>query len=68
MRDPLSPRSDSYERLECSAIGDGREEASARLHSKLGQLARYPEHYPGWAVVTSFRVEPIEIRFGSWSR
>jgi hypothetical protein len=68
MRNPLSLRTDEYERLECSAIGDGQEETTARLRSKLNQLARYPDQPPGWAVVTCFRVEPIEIRFERESR
>jgi hypothetical protein len=66
MRDPEVVEGDTYERLECSGIEDGQETAAARLRSKLEQLARFPKEPPGWAVVTSFRMEPVEVRFGSW--
>ena len=69
MRDPRSKDGDdAYERLECSGIADGQESATARLRSKIAQLARFPDHPAGRAVVTSFRVEPVEIRFGSFAR
>ena len=68
MRDPASASDDSYERLECSAIADGQESPSARLGKKLDQLARFPAHPPGKAVVTSFRERPVEVRYGSWSK
>ena len=66
MRDPASTDKDRYERLECSGIGDGAESATSRLESKLQQLARFPEQPPGQAVVTSFRMTPVEIRHGSF--
>jgi hypothetical protein len=66
MRDPRSKDADAYERLECSGIADGQESATARLRGKLAQLARFPKHPPGWAVITNFRMEPVEIRFGSF--
>jgi hypothetical protein len=68
MRDPHGVEGDQYERLECSAIADGREPTAARLRGKLAQLARFPSHPPGWAVVTGFRTHPIGIHFGSWPR
>lgn len=68
MRDPGAPDGDAYERLECSGIGDGKESAEARLRSKLQQLARAPDQPPGYAVVTDFGVEPVEIRYGRWDR
>jgi hypothetical protein len=61
MRDPSIGDGDGYERLECSGIADGEELATARLRTKLGQLARYPTQPPGHAVVTSFRATPVEI-------
>lgn len=68
MRDPSTGDGDAYERLECSGIGDGRDPAEARLRSKLRQLARFPEHPPGYAIVTDFGAAPVEIRYGRWSR
>jgi hypothetical protein len=66
MRDPGANDSDAYERLECSGIADGQESATARLRSKIEQLARFPDQPPGRAVVTHFRQEPVEIRLGSF--
>jgi hypothetical protein len=68
MRDPRSRDGDTYERLECSGIADGQESATARLRSKLDQLARFPSYPPGRAVVTHFRMKPVEIRVGSFRR
>jgi hypothetical protein len=68
MREPQSHDVDGYERLECSGIGFGQESATARLRSKLEQLARYPAQPPGRAVVTHFRMAPVEIRVGSFRR
>lgn len=66
MRNPGSVGGDAYERLECSAIGEGQEATAARLREKLAQLARFPTHPSGWAVATRFRAEPVEIHFGRW--
>jgi hypothetical protein len=66
MRDPRSQDGDAYERLECSGIADGQETAASRLRGKLDQLARFPTHPRGRAVVTHFRMQPVEIRFGSF--
>jgi hypothetical protein len=66
MRDPRSNGGDTYERLECSGISDGQESAVTRLRSKIEQLARYPGHSSGRAVVTHFRMKPVEIRVGSF--
>jgi hypothetical protein len=41
---------------------------SHRARSKLDRLARYPNHPPGWAVVTHFRMVPVEVRLGSFRR
>jgi hypothetical protein len=68
MRDPESKDDDAYERLECSGIADGQETATSRLRSKLEQLARFPNQPPGRAVVTHFRMKPVEIRVGSFRR
>jgi hypothetical protein len=68
MRDPEAKDGDAYERLECSGIADGQESATARLRSKLEQLARFPSYPPGRAVVTHFRMKPVEIRVGSFRR
>jgi hypothetical protein len=68
MRDPCARSADAYERLECSGIAEGTESASARLRSKLAQLARFPDHPPGRAVVTHFRTKPVDIRVGSFFR
>jgi hypothetical protein len=59
MRDPEAKDGDTYERLECSGIADGQESATARLRSKLEQLARFPGHPPGRAVVINFRKGPV---------
>jgi hypothetical protein len=66
MRDPQTEGGDNYERLECSGIAEGRESTISRLTSKLEQLARFRAHGPGTAIVTNFREEPVEIRFGSF--
>jgi hypothetical protein len=66
MRDPRSTEADGYERLECSGIAEGQETATSRLRSKLDQLARFPTYGSGRAVVTHFRMQPIEIRHGSF--
>lgn len=63
MRDPNIEQGDLYERLECSAIADGPESTTTRLRRKLAQLARFPGQ-PGTAVVTNFRTQPVDIRFG----
>ena len=68
MRDPRAQDGDTYERLECSGIADGQESATARLRSKLEQLARFPSQPSGRAVVTHFRMKPVEIRVGSFRR
>jgi len=68
MRDPHSKDIDAYERLECSGIAEGQETAASRLRSKLDQLARFPDHPRGLAVVTHFRKQPVEIRFGSFRK
>jgi hypothetical protein len=68
MRDPESKDDDAYERLECSGIADGQESATARLRSKLAQLARFPTQPSGHAVVTHFRMHPVEIHVGSHRR
>jgi hypothetical protein len=47
MRDPGADDGDAYERLECSGIADGQEAATARLRSKIEQLARFPDHLSG---------------------
>jgi hypothetical protein len=68
MRVPEAALDDSYERLECSGIAEGQDSATSRLRSKLDQLARFPSQPPGRAVVTNFRMKPVEIRLGSLPR
>jgi hypothetical protein len=53
-----------YERLEVSGIGGGTERAVSRLREKLTRLAEYPEEPPGFAIVTNFRDDPVEILVG----
>jgi hypothetical protein len=55
-------------RLECSGIGEGREGAAERLRKKIQQLSRYPDELPGYAVVTDFKPEPVEILFERWPK
>jgi hypothetical protein len=57
---------DEYERLECSGLAKGEEPAGARLRSKLKQMARGNDKRPGWAVVTDFKTEPVDIRMARW--
>lgn len=68
MRDPEAKHGDAYERLECSGIAGGQESATSRLRSKVDQLARFPSHPSGRAVVTHFRKAPVEIRIGRFPR
>lgn len=63
MRAPDSIGGDNYERLECSGIGDGQETGPSRLRDKIEQLRRFPGP-PGHAVVTHFRMRPVEIHHG----
>jgi hypothetical protein len=63
MRPRGAPPGDTYERLEVSGIGAGSEKAAARLQTKLDQLARYPGTV-GYAIVTRFRSEPVEVLVG----
>ena len=64
LRPPGVDVGDEYERLEVSGIGTGSEPTSQRLREKLEQLAAYPEEPSGFAIVTNFRVHPIEILIG----
>lgn len=64
LRHPGAADSDSYERLEVSGIGGGTERTLNRLREKLTRMAEYPEEPPGFAIVTNFRDEPVEILVG----
>ena len=66
MRDPEVTDGDTYERLECSGIADGQDSASGRLRTKLRQLAQFPAQPSGFAIVTNFRMVPVDIRFGGF--
>ena len=57
---------DGYERLEVSGIGTGTEKATKRLQEKLEQLGKYPHEPSGYAIVTNFRDDPIEILIGRY--
>ncbi len=59
---------DTYERLECSGIGDGTEATATRLREKVDQLARPANQPPGYAIVTNFVTTPVEIAIGSFPR
>lgn len=66
MRGLHETEGDDYERLECSGIAFGQESASARLRTKLRQLARFPKGPPGVAIVTDFHETPVDIQFGGF--
>lgn len=65
LRRPGAPDGDVYERLEVSGIGGGSERAVSRLREKLTRMAEYPEEPAGFAIVTNFRDDPVEILVGS---
>jgi len=67
LRRPGAADSDSYERLEVSGIGGGTEPAFSRLREKLTRLAEYAEEPPGFAIVTNFRDDPVEILVGRYA-
>lgn len=65
MRDAASPDLETFERLECSGIAEGKDKTATRLAQKLTQLADYPDEPPGYAIVTNFRTRPrVEIHVG----
>lgn len=66
MREAEAAEGDSYERLECSGMGEGQESASMRLRTKIRQLAQFPGNPSGFAIVTDFRTTPVDIRYGGW--
>ena len=58
---------DDYERLEVSGISGKTEQPTARLREKLERMAEYPDEPPGFAIVTCFRGDPVEILIGRYS-
>lgn len=66
LRPPGAPETDVYERLEVSGIGDGTDTCEDRLHDKLRRFARYPDEPAGFAIITDFGENPVEIRIGRY--
>ena len=67
LRVPTGRDGDRYERLEVSGIGAGTEHAGHRLREKLDRLAKYTDEPPGYAIVTNFRDDPIEVLVGRYA-
>lgn len=68
MRPSDGAEGDDYERLECSGIAAGRQSALNRLEEKLRQLGRASDRRNGYAIVTDFGKNPVEIRYARWPR
>ncbi len=49
------------ERLELSGIGDGMQSTRSRVASKRAQLRDHGNDEAGFAIITNFRAEPIEV-------
>lgn len=67
LRRPGDADTDTYERLEVSGISGKTEQPAARLRDKLERMGEYPHEPPGFAIVTCFRDDPVQILIGRYA-
>ena len=50
-----------------SGISGKTEQPAARLRDKLERMGEYPHEPPGFAIVTCFRDDPVQILIGRYA-